>query len=461
MDRRSFLGGSLGGLSALFVGNAFSAFELPSDSYATHVQSLNFTITEAEKEMITHNKINKAECYFWIFKEDRFPADCPGPIIVAVEGDEIVVNIKNNLSQDHAFYIPGVVSSGTLKPKQRRSFVFTAPSPGTYLYYDNLNEPVNRVMGLHGALIVMPKESLPGNKFTPYRTPTPNIQRLFNDFGTSISPGLSWEEGDPSTSTPPFRQYVWLLHEASPLLFSEVGNYRGRGRSEYPAERFVKFFTNDRYANTYKTGQYNKKPHFFTINGQSGHMSHHNPYITPFRRVGEPVLIRILNAGLGTHSLHIHANHIYVLSINNKLQNNLLWVDTYQIEPLETMDWALPMRRPPDIPNERGIGLPDRPLVDEKGNSVWPPGEELTSYFPEIGDRMSTQMSPLCYPMHDHIETSQTAQGANYTTGIMSGITFTGDRTIPGNMNFPNYPHLFEVGSLETREAAPEIPHHT
>ena len=36
------------------------------------------------------------------------------------------------------------------------------PSPlpagqaGTYLYYDDLNAPVNRVMGLHGAFIVMP-----------------------------------------------------------------------------------------------------------------------------------------------------------------------------------------------------------------------------------------------------------------------------------------------------------------
>jgi hypothetical protein len=463
MDRRSFLGSSLGGLSALLVGNAFSALELPEDyPNAVQVQSLDFRIIDVEKEMICHNKINQAECYFWIYKDDRFPADCPGPIIMAMEGDEIQVSIKNELSQDHAFFIPNVVNSGAVKPKKRKTFSFIAPTPGTYLYYDNLNAPVNRVMGLHGALIVMPKSAVAGNKFTPYRNPTPNIQRLFNDFGGPLSPGLAWEEGDPSTNTPPFRQNVWLLHEASPILFAEVGNYRGRGRSDYPADKFVNSFTRDKYANTYKTGKFNKKPHFFTINGQSGHLSHHNPCVTPFRRVGEPVIIRTLNAGLATHSLHIHANHFYLLSLNNKLQNNLLWLDTHQVEPLGSMDWALPLRRPPDIPNERGIGFADKPLRDLKGQDVWPPLEELACYFPEEGDPMATRMSPLCYPMHDHIETTQTAQGANYTTGIMSGVNITGDRNTPGAMNFPNYPHHFDLSYLkETSPAAPYIPHHS
>ena len=46
----------------------------------------------------------------------------------------------------------------------------------------------------------------------------------------------------------------------------------------------------------------------------------------------------------------------------------------------------------------------------------------------ELGQRMS----PLCYPMHDHSEPSQTAQGGNYNYGLISGIYFTGDRTAPG-----------------------------
>jgi hypothetical protein len=37
--------------------------------------------------------------------------------------------------------------------------------------------------------------------------------------------------------------------------------------------------------------------------------------------------------------------------------------------------------------------------------------------------------------MHDHSEPSQTSQGGNYNTGLISGIYFIGDRN--GTMNFP------------------------
>ena len=59
-------------------------------------------------------------------------------------------------------------------------------------------------------------------------------------------------------------------------------------------------------------------PQYFTISGQSGHFAHNNPWICPYSRVGEPVLIRLLNAGLWLHSTHIHANHEFVLQHNNR-----------------------------------------------------------------------------------------------------------------------------------------------
>jgi FtsP/CotA-like multicopper oxidase with cupredoxin domain len=457
MDRRNFLNTSLGSVTAIFVGSVLSRNLFPEALAVTSVQSLEFSITDAIKEMIIHNSINKAECNYWIYKEKRFKADCPGPIIVAVEGDEIQVKITNQLDENHAFFIPGVVNSGPIAPGKTKTFSFIAPKGGTYLYHDNLNAPVNRMMGLHGAFVVMPKKAVAGNRFTPYTTPTPAVQELFNDFGSSHFPGLSWEEADPFTKTPKFRQYVWVLHEASPILFAEVANYP-KGK-DYPADKFVKAFRHDPYANTFETGKLNRIPHYFTINGQSGFFSHHNPFITPWRRVGEPLVIRILNAGLNFHSLHIHANHVYVLSINGQVKNNLLWVDTFSLNPTDTVDWAVPMHRPPDIPNKRGIGLSDEPLTTLNGGKTWPPEEEFGSFFPEQGRPFSVRQSPLSYPMHDHIETTQTARGGNYNTGMMSGINFTGDRNTPGLMNFPNYPAAFDVADLnESRSCAPEIP---
>lgn len=415
------------------------------------VQELNFVITDALKNMVSHNSINNAQCYFWLFKEKHFPEEVPGPHIFTTVGTPVKVTITNALDEPHAFYIKGVANSGPIPPGGTKTIQFVPETAGTYLYYDNLNAPVNRMMGLHGAFIVMPKEAVSGHKFTPYSVPTPAVQQLFDDFGTTAHfPGLSWEQGDSSTNTPAFRQYVWVLHEASSRLFAEVGRYTPG--KDYPAAQFIKSFQYDRF----RSDGLNLKPDFFTINGQSGLFAAHNPYITPFRRVGEPVIIRILNAGLSNHSLHIHANHVYLTGLNGVVQENPIWVDTFTAHPLDIFDWALPFMRPPDVPNERGIGYADKPLISIPNPSingsvphpVWPPIEELNTHLPEIGEKIgnidiSVQLSPICYPMHDHSENSQSAQGGNYGLGMMSGLAFTGDRNTPGGViTFPNAPTL-------------------
>ena len=52
--------------------------------------------------------------------------------------------------------------------------------------------------------------------------------------------GFSLGTRGRATHTPPFRQYVWILHEASSRLFEEVGKYPP-GKN-YPAAQFVKAF---------------------------------------------------------------------------------------------------------------------------------------------------------------------------------------------------------------------------
>ena len=215
--------------------------------------------------MVTHNSTNKAQCYFWMYKENNFPAEIPGPNIFTTQGGTVKVNITNALDEPHAFYIRGVVDSGPIQPGATKTIEFVVPRAGTYLYYDNLNKPVNRMMGLHGALIVMPNKAAAGHKFTPYSNPTPSVQQLFDDFGSSRHfPGLAWEQGNPATNTPAFRQYVWILHEASSRLFAEVGQYTPG--KDYPASQFVQAFQYDRF----RSNGLNRKPEFFTINGQSG-----------------------------------------------------------------------------------------------------------------------------------------------------------------------------------------------
>jgi hypothetical protein len=447
MKRRDFVKYAGGGLAALVVGSVMPAWISNNSLFAVkQVQELNFTITDAIKDMVTHNSNHSAQSYFWLYKEANFPAEIPGPHIFTTEGSLIKVSITNGLDEPHAFFIQGLVNSGPIAPGTTKTIEFVASKAGTYLYYDNLNAPVNRIMGLHGALVVMPNEAAAGHKFTPYAAPTTAVQQLFDDFGTtSHFPGLSWEDGDDSTHTPPFRQYVWILHAVSSRLFAEVGNYPP-GR-DYPAAQFISAYQRDRY----RSDGLNRKPDFFTINGQSGWFAAHNPYITPSHRVGEPAVIRILNAGLSLHSLHIHANHVYVTGVNGVVQTSPVWVDTYTVKPLDVIEWVVPFIRPPDVPNERGIGLADKPLISivnpaiqgSVPHPVWPPTEELNTHFPKIGTKtgdidISVRLSPICYPMHDHSETSQSAQGGNYGMGMMSGLDFIGDRNTPGGVTtFP------------------------
>jgi FtsP/CotA-like multicopper oxidase with cupredoxin domain len=470
MKRRDFIKYTGAGLGALIVG-AKMPWLMDNPAYAAvPVTTVNFRITDAVKEMATFNAINPAaQCYFWIYKEDNLPADCPGPIIFTTQGSKVKFVVTNDLDEPHALSVPRHgFTTGPIAPGATVTKTLTAGNAGTYLYYDDLNAPVNRVMGLHGALIIMPKiPTKPGkNRVTPFSKPPSRIKQLFNDLGTAAWwPGLAWEEGDLTTDTPAFRQYIWLLHQASPHLFAEVGNHPAG--QDYPAAQFIQKFLHDPLDPDAPVGldgfPANNIAQYFTISGQSGHFSHNNPYICPFNRVGEPAIIRILNAGLWLHSTHIHANHVYVLSRNNTFapfpgsNDNSLWVDVYTAAPLDTYEWLVPYMRPPDVPNNLGIGRDDLetslpvafpdPIPDygtgggptPPGVTTWPPEQELDFHIPKVGQRMaldqqgnpidlSVHMSPLCFPMHDHSEPSQVSQGGNYNCGMISGINFTGDR---------------------------------
>ena len=186
ISRRNFIKYGVGGLATLIVGSQIDWLENQALG-SVRVQTLNFHITDAIKDMVTHNSLNTAQCYFWIYKEDRFPAEVPGPTIFTTQGDVIRIEITNDLDEPHSFFIPGMFNSGPIAPGQTVKKMFVAKKTGTFLYYDNLNPPVNRMMGLHGAFIVMPRSPLSGHKFTPYGRPTLQVQQIFDQYQLNVS----------------------------------------------------------------------------------------------------------------------------------------------------------------------------------------------------------------------------------------------------------------------------------
>lgn len=512
-DRRDFLKAGFtlgGGVAALWLGSSAPVWLGAESTFAAVSRTLHLRVTDALKQMATHNAVNTAECYFWLYQV-LSPAgvqpEVPGPNLFARTGDTITLVLENDLDEPHNFAIPAAgIKSPTVPPRGRVRFRFKAPRAGSYLYYDSLNAPVNRMMGLHGAFVVMPKP----NNGTPYSARdvrnNARVRRLFGDLGRAAHwPGLAWGEGARNPGgfppTTPFRQYIWVLHEASPRLFAEVGR-APRGRN-FNASTFVDRLLNDRVTlnGPGVAPDENRTPQYCYINGQSGHFAHGSPFITPHLRVGEPCLIRVLNAGMWTHSMHLHANHFYVLAVNNKFsyqpqilpgqRDNHIWADTFTAGPLDCWDWLVPYMRPPDIPNVRGIGLPDRPLASDaapvgfgdgangltpRARRTWPPVQEVHMNIPPIGTvagdgrPLHVPLSPVCYPMHDHSEPSQSAQGGNYNMGLIAGINFIGDRTIDINGRHntnPNtvltFPHSPEVRTAHTTGASagprPPFPH--
>jgi len=469
IKRRDFLKLGVAGAATLAIGR------IPGlgvkNAYAA-TTNLVITITDGLKDMVTKNAVSAlitdpnpvpAQCYFWVYQmiADGVPLapDCPGPTIMMIKGQSINLTITNNLTRNHSFYIPGIYDSGPIAPGATVNGVLTASIAGPHMYYDRLNAPVNRVMGLHGGLVVRPSAPALNHNYTPYDNPSPHVQALYDSFGTSVFPGLKWEQAGPGTPPapgenvsltgntycPPFRQYVWLLHQASPNLFKTVGDTPG----DYDAQLFQTQFLKDPFSPT----RANNIPQYFTINGQSGFFSHFSPTVTPMGRVGEPIVIHIMNAGLWTHSMHFHFNHFYVtydsgeFPATNGVSPNPIWIDIYNVDPMDKIDYTLPFMRSPNIPTVRGLGLPETPAQTINGHPCWPPLEEMNLHFPKIGTKakdvngndipMEQRLSPLCYPMHDHSEPSQTAQGGNYNCGLISGAYCTGDRNTPGFVNFP------------------------
>lgn len=386
MSRRTVLKYGALGLGVLALGTQLrwrwaEALQTPVGAQASSAP-YRLSITEALFEMVDGKLV-----YMWAFEDlDRVrnPGQLPrvpGPVLEATAGVPLTIEITNNLSREHSFAIPGLFASAPIPPGTTIQLTIPIPADkaGTYLYLDPLNDPANRVLGLHGALVVRPAT---GN--TPYSNPTTNLQRLFNDLGTTAQfPGEPWKRE---------RTRIWLFHQVDPAVHAMA--QQGVDPKEIAA--FLK--TPGRF-----------KPRYFTINGDSGAFAAHNHTIVPSGRIGQPHLIRILNAGLVTHSPHIHANHVYVLSVNNVLQGNVFLIDTWSMKPMDRVDWLLPYIRPPDIP-----GDPAKPLRDLLKT-------ELAMVLGGVAQ------SPLRYAMHCHTEMSQTAAGGNYPQGLVTDFDITGD----------------------------------
>jgi FtsP/CotA-like multicopper oxidase with cupredoxin domain len=315
--RRDFLRRSAAGAAVATAGAAGGILYSHATAQAQHVDIRMFVNAGFLQ------RHDGTQVYHWGFGPTAEEVTLPGSVIRAIEGDTLTVSVTNMLEQPHSFAIAGVTDTGPIAPGETSEVSFDAPAAGTYLYLDALGAPVNRVLGLHGALVVHPAGA-------------PDV---------------------PVAGGPRFaRELVWVFSCLDPRWCERAR--LGRPVASSPFE-----------------------PRIFVINGRFGEFSSLAVDTTPQGRLGEPALIRMVNAGLAVKSVHFHGNHVRVLARNGQPPPVPMTKDTVFVGRGETVDVLLPFHAPADA-------------------------------FPAV--RTSA------YPVHDHQEMTQTLEGGLHPNGLLT-----------------------------------------
>ena len=334
----------------------------------------------------------------------------PDRTIIAETGSTVRLRIHNRLSQVHELVIHGAgpnrtdVASGPIRPGATGSLVLKNPVPGTYLYTDPTNAPVERALGLFGALVV-------------------------------IDPAHAWRLAPGGAEFE--RQWLWICHDVVPewaAAASRGGTVTGTGTDIAPRYFTLNDLSGYQSLAISEDPELNEKREEDTL--PSGF-----PRLTDVRnfsqspaagtvRTGQ--LIRMLNAGIVDHQLHYHGNHVWVVRANGRdfprINGSVMadghvslqhWEDTVSLFPLERKEAILPMVRPPDV-------------VD----AVWDAREEDWKY-----------------PMHCHAEPSQTAAGGLYPGGLLADWVLAASTT---PTEHHTYQSQVDFASDQPHEGSPE-----
>ena len=295
----------------------------------------------------------------------------PDRTIVAEAGSEIRLRITNRLPQQHAFAIDGVVHETfgpAGSPTATKDVAFPAPAPGTYIYHDPTDAPVNRVLGLHGVLVVVPAEN-------PW--------------------SFDGREGEFE------RQWLWIFHDIDP----EWGRRIQAGGIVDPAATpaLPRYFTINDRSGVYAVAAspdpaINRRTLEDLLAG--GHMRRIDVRDFSDPSTGTGQLIRLANTGVAAHQPHWHGNHVWTIAVDNAVQPRgqitmgrdghprlQMWEDVVQLDPMGTKAVMLPVKRPPDV----------------------------------LQEVLDAQACEYEYPMHCHAEMSQTAAGGLYPGGQVTG----------------------------------------
>jgi hypothetical protein len=299
-NRTRWLGLALALTTSLTLLSSGSAFALPPDA-----AKLGMVCTPGTVAGTTHtfNLVTKTgyiqtpdgnTVFMWSYAN----ADAPdngqfqfiGPILCVTQGETVVVNFHNTLSEAASIVFPGQEgvtatggAAGLLTTEAATdgdvSYSFTAGNAGTYLYESGSDISKQLEMGLYSALVVRP----------------------------SLGPNYAY---GATTQFDPKREYILLLSEYDPDLHHAV---------EMGGAYDVTTLHNRYYAINGRSFPDSIQDNGSALNPTQpyGALVRLQPYDPATNSL--PALIRMLNAGALNHPFHPHGNHTSEIAQDGRL----------------------------------------------------------------------------------------------------------------------------------------------
>lgn len=213
----------------------------------------------------------------------------PGPQLQSQEGETVTVTVYNQHTIPHNFVVRGITTdSAAIAANTSKTYTFTTPKAGVYLFSDTLNSNINREMGLYGAFVV---RAAGGVKKAWTNGPSFDLER------------------------------VWVVSDMDKKNWNDVAGAGG----------------------SVSTGTY--KPNYFMMNGLGGFDAMHDPNSVLQDTAGKVGLVRIVNAGQFDQSLHFHANHFSIIDRDGTRLSSSEPGDTINVKAGTTAMVLFPLRK--------------------------------------------------------------------------------------------------------------------
>ena len=276
-----------------------------------------------------HRMADGATLYIWGYSLEDVPgtATLPAPTIEVNEGDRVEI-VLTNIGPSrpgvqraaHTIHLHGLdvdqVNDGvpetgpSARVGESVTYRFTATHAGTYWYHCHVETVEHLTMGMYGALVVHPADG----------------------------PGRAWTDG-PSYD----RAYTLLLSESDPSWSAAVGEARRVERTRFD-------------------------PRYFFINGRSfpDTMAASDTHV--MGHLGDRVLVRLINAGYGWRSMHMHGFHFEVIASDGRPLPAPLVKDTISVAPGERYDLLVTLDQLGSYPFHSHV------LLDNMNDGVYPGG---------------------------------------------------------------------------------------